>query len=27
VRMVVYADIEEGRRAAGLAPPPAPPEP
>ena len=27
VRMVVYADVEEGRRAAGLAPPPAPPAP
>jgi ketosteroid isomerase-like protein len=27
VRMVVYADIEEGRRAAGLASPPAPPGP
>jgi ketosteroid isomerase-like protein len=27
VRMVVYADVEDARRAAGLASPPAPPEP
>jgi ketosteroid isomerase-like protein len=27
VRMVVYADVEEGRRAAGVAPPPPPPAP